>query len=161
VYRRGDPRRALELAEEARELSEAGKDEAALAQAHNILGVLARHRGDLGTAEDHLNESLALAEMLTDPGAQAAALNNLSLVLADKGDLDRAESLAQQALRRCITLGDRHREAAINNNLADLYHLAGRPEESMSHLKRAVAIFAEVGVPKTETRPEIWKLQDW
>ena len=57
--------------------------------------------------------------------------------------------------------GDRHREAALENNLADLYHAAGRDDEAMAHLKRAVAIFAEVGADEATRLPEIWKLVSW
>lgn len=44
---------------------------------------------------------------------------------------------------------------------ADLDHEAGRPDESMSHLKRAVAIFSEVGADEATRLPEIWKLVSW
>src|SRR5215211_867344 len=53
--------------------------------------------------------------------------------------------LTEEALTFCPAHGDRHREAALENNLADLHHVAGRSVESMDHLKRAVAIFSEVG----------------
>ena len=51
--------------------------------------------------------------------------------------------------------GDRHREAALENNLADLFHAAGRTEESMEHLKRAVAIFSEVGADERPTAGDL------
>jgi len=57
-------------------------------------------------------------------------------------------------------MGDRHREAALRNNMADLLHVAGRPDDAMAQLKRAVAIFAEVGAADPE-RAEIWKLSRW
>ena len=69
--------------------------------------------------------------------------------------------LTEQALALCVAQGDRHREAALENNLADLLHAAGRPEEAMEHLKRAVAIFAEVGADEATRLPEIWKLVAW
>ena len=46
------------------------------------------------------------------------------------------------------------------NNLADLLQAAGRQSESMRHLKRAVTLFAEIGVPR-ELEPEVWKLVEW
>jgi hypothetical protein len=49
----------------------------------------------------------------------------------------------------------------LENNLADLHHAAGRPQESMEHLKRAVAIFSEVGADEAARLPEIWKLVSW
>jgi hypothetical protein len=57
--------------------------------------------------------------------------------------------------------GDRHREAALENNLADLHHAAGADDEAMIHLKRAVAIFTEVGADEATRLPEIWKLVSW
>src|SRR5262249_9079135 len=102
--------------------------------------------------------SLALAE---DLSARAAALNNLALVARESGDAPRALELTQEALTLCVALGDRHREAALENNLADLFHEAGRAEESMEHLKRAVAIFSDVGGDERTRLPEIWKLVSW
>jgi len=67
---------------------------------------------------------------------------------------------AGTALELCARLGDRHREAALRNNLADLCHAAGREDESMAHLKRAVEIFAELG-EGDGLQPEIWKLVEW
>ena len=70
-------------------------------------------------------------------------------------------SLTESALELSVAHGDRHREAALENNLADLHHAAGQPEEAMDHLKRAVAIFTEVGADEATRLPEIWKLVSW
>ena len=67
--------------------------------------------------------------------------------------------LTRTALELCAAQGDRHREAALRNNLADLLHAAGRAEEAMGELKRAVTLFAEVG--GGEPQPEVWKLARW
>ena len=161
VHHAGRPERARALAAEARALAEAAEDRLAQAQAHNLLGVLARAAGRLDEARAELERSLHLAEELDDPAARTAALNNLALVARDRGQLDRALDLTEAALRLCAAHGDRHREAALENNLADLHHAAGRRRESMSHLKRAVAIFSEVGADEATRLPEVWKLVSW
>jgi DNA-binding SARP family transcriptional activator len=153
----GQTRRARDLARQALELAERTADTPSLAQAHNILGVLANSLGDQASARRHLDQSLRLAETLPDPSARVAALNNLALVHGAAGDLDTALRHAETALALCIAQGDRHREAALHSNLADLLHAAGRAEEAMDHLKRAAAIFGEVG----RLEPEIWKLVEW
>ena len=79
----------------------------------------------------------------------------------DAGEPDRALELTEAALKVCASQGDRHREAALENNLADLHHDAGREDESMAHLKRAVALFSEVGADDATRLPEIWKLVSW
>jgi predicted ATPase/DNA-binding SARP family transcriptional activator len=149
----GFARRALELAEGT-------GDTRSLAQAHNMLGILAGRSGDQEAALWHLEESLDLAETLGDSDVKVAALNNLALAREHSGESDEALRLAETALALCVASGDRHREAALHNNLADLLHAAGREQESMAHLKRAVELFAEVG-ERDELRPEIWKLVEW
>jgi tetratricopeptide (TPR) repeat protein len=161
LHHAGQLERATAVAGEARALAEAASDERAQAQAHNLLGVLARANGRLEAARTELELSLALAERLDDASARAAALNNLALVAREAGELDRALALTEDALTQCVAQGDRHREAALENNLADLHHAAGRTDESMAHLKRAVAIFSEVGADEGTRLPEIWKLVSW
>ncbi|HZJ52204.1 MAG TPA: AAA family ATPase [Actinomycetota bacterium] len=157
AHRRGDDPHAVELGREALRLAEAAEDLIALAQAHNILGMVAGGGAD---AVAELERSLAYAEAAADPAARVAALNNLALAHRVAGDAAHARELTEQALALCATLGDRHREAALRNNLADLLHGLGRHEEAMEELKRAVALFAEIGEPG-ELQPAIWRLIDW
>jgi DNA-binding SARP family transcriptional activator len=155
AHRSGDEERAKRLATEALGLAERSKDRRALAQAHNILGVLGANG-----ARAHLETSIAIAHDLGDREAHAAALNNLALALRESGDLDRARELTEEALAECEALGDRHRAAALHNNLAEIFRAQGRKEESMRHLKRAVRLFSEIGEAGT-TEPEVWKLVAW
>ena len=160
AHRRRRDDEAEALAQEALALAEEADDSRALAQAHNILGVLATGRGDHAEARAQLERSLALATEEDDPVARAAALNNLALALRAEGELDRALELTEEALALCIAVGDRHREAALENNAADILQALGRRDEAMSRLKSAVATFAEIG-EDAATEPEIWKLVEW
>jgi DNA-binding SARP family transcriptional activator len=155
AHRSGDGSRAKRLATEALGLAERSDDKRALAQAHNILGVLGA-----SSRRAHLETSVALARELGDREAHAAALNNLALALKEAGELDRARELTEEALAECEALGDRHRTAALHNNLADILRAQGRKDESMRHLKRAVRLFSEIGEAGT-TEPEVWKLVAW
>ncbi len=157
----GEPERATELAHEALAIAEQAGDRPAETQAHNILGVLARDQGDVEAAMAHLRRSLGLAEGLQDGPAEAAALNNLALVERDVRAFPQALELTGRALALCSVYGDRHREAALENNLADLHHAVGNDEEAMTHLKRAVTLFREVGADDATRLPEIWKLVSW
>lgn len=125
-----------------------------------MLGILAAGVEDRASARRHLERSLALAGELEDPDARVAALNNLALVYGTGSEANQAIELTREALVLCASMGDRHREAALHNNLADLLHASGRREESMEHLKTAVAIFAEIGEVGA-LQPEIWKLYEW
>ena len=157
----GQRERAAELAAEARAVAEAAGDARARAQAHNLLGVLARDAGELGSAREHLERSLGLADELGDRIAHVAALNNLALLARDAGELRTAVELTETALELCALDGDRHREAALENNLADLRHALHEDEASMAHLKRAAAIFADIGAEDGARAPAVWQLVSW
>src|SRR4051794_23580098 len=102
----GDPARAAELADQARELAEAAGDPAALGQAHNLLGALATEDGATEVALEHLRGSVALAERPGDTGARVAALNNLALAHRARGEHERALELTRAALDLCAAQGD-------------------------------------------------------
>ena len=61
----------------------------------------------------------------------------------------------------CVAIGDRHREAALRDQLAQVLHGLGRHEEAMEELKRAVAIFADIGVEGGSIQTEVWRLSEW
>lgn len=166
AYQRGQPQRAAELAQKGLALAESAEDPAALAQALNGLGILARSQGSWEEARCWLERSLKVAEEAHSLNGSIAALNNLSLVYGDLGDLEQAISAARWALSLCDQVGDRHRQAAIHNNLADLLHRAKKEEEALDQLKQAVILFQEIedeGGKKAqpEINPEIWKLTEW
>ena len=143
------------LCEEALRLAEAEGDDEAAARAHNILGVL-------GAGAGHFERSLELSGRLADPSIRIAALNNLARARARRGrPRARRRARSRGARPWSPPQGDRHREAALRNNLADTLHRAGRDDEAMEELKRAVAIFAEVGGHEDEPQPGVWRLVEW
>jgi DNA-binding SARP family transcriptional activator len=161
AHAQGQAERASALAADALAAAEAAGDRRVAAQAHNILGILARHRGAFAEAAGHIERSLSIAGDIGDLSSRIAALNNLALVRADNGDPAQALAPAEQALALCVAAGDRHREAALRNSLADLLHAAGRDEEAMAQLKQAVVVFAEIGGVVEDAQPEVWKLTEW
>jgi tetratricopeptide (TPR) repeat protein len=160
AHRAGRADDARALAERAAADAKEAGDMRALAQTHNVQGILASHRGEPGAARQHLHASLDFAQATGDEGAEAAALNNLALALRMEGATDLALSNAQASLEICTRIGDRHREAAVHSNIADILHALRRPEEAIEHLKASAAILADVGEPG-EPQPEIWKLVEW
>ncbi len=161
AHQSGDTARAQEIGHRALELAVETNDAGTLAQTHNLLGILARSQGDAVETARRLEQSLKFAKAMADPGARIAALNNLALVCADQREIARAVRLTEEALELCRAQGDRHREAALLNNLADFCHMLEDEERSMTYLKDAVAIFAEIGQRTDSVRPEIWKLVEW
>jgi DNA-binding SARP family transcriptional activator/predicted ATPase len=161
AYHRGDLARAWQLAEDALNLASDSQDRFAIAQAQNVLGMVARSQGQFDQAARHLEDSLTIAETSSDLTARIAAMNNLALVYRDSQRLSKAIQTSRLALDLCTQMGDRHRQAALHNNLADLYYSTGQPEAAMEQLKKAVVIFSEVGSESGSLSPEPWKLVEW
>lgn len=159
AYRSRDPN-AGSWAARALDEAEATGDAAALAQAHNVAGVLASLAGDAEVAEASFRASLAAASSLDDGGPAVAALNNFARLLADLGRADEAFATAQEALQRGEEHRDVHRLAALHSNLADLLHAAGRAEESIAHLKQSAVAFAGVDAGEGAV-PGVWTLTEW
>ena len=160
-HHQGDSLPANELAQQALSYAHEAQDKLAQAQAHNVLGILARGDEDFELARHHLEQSFSLAQDVGETSAQIAALNNLALVHAAKNDHQQAITAAQNALKLCSLQGDVHREAALLNNLADLFHATNRPDIAMEYLKKAVALFSQIGIDGDSMKPEIWKLVEW
>jgi tetratricopeptide (TPR) repeat protein len=160
AYRRGDGEQAARLGGAALATARAAADPAAVAQALNVLGMLAAGQGNPRQAEEYLRESLEQARGLPGNGPAVAALNNLARLLAETGRTAEALVLAEEALAAGSELGDQHRVAALHTNLADLLHASGQREAALGHLKEAARRFAAVD-PGGQPRPEIWTLVEW
>lgn len=158
AYRAGDSEQAQAYAHQAQTYAH---EPLARAYVQNILGILARHQGDMAMATEQFKQSLDLAKRENLLAVQIAALNNLALVEATLHQPQAAHDRLQSALHLCLTYGDRHWEAALRNNLADRLHQLGDKEAAMTQLKQAVAIYAEIGQETGEWQPEIWKLTEW
>ena len=157
---RGEGHAARQRAATAAELAASVGDPMALAQAHNVLGVLDARHGEAASARRHLRLSLEHARGLVDPAPAVAALNNLARLEAETGDLPAALEAAHQALELGTRHGDRHRMAALHANLADLMHRADRDDEARGHLRESAVLFADVDRDEVR-RPEVWKLVEW
>jgi GNAT superfamily N-acetyltransferase len=161
ALRSGDLDAARAAAAEALRWAEEAGDTVAAGLVHRVRGLIARAEAHLDEASEELELSLSAAVGDPDPGAWIAAANALALVRAARRDGRGAVELLGEALERARRMGMRHVEAALENNLADQFHAAGDEEHSREHLRRAVAIFAELGGTPGELEPEIWKLESW
>ncbi len=163
ALRAGELDAAAVLARRALDAAVGSDDARTTGAASRLLGLVALRRGEVGDARAALLQAVALADEDADgdPGASIAARNGLALVEAAAGHREAAIALLEAALVESRRTGEAHLEAAVENNLADQLHAVGRIDEAMVHLKRAVALFAEVGGRPGELEPEIWKLVSW
>ena len=161
ALRAGDLGVAGMAASDAREVAARVGDPHLAGVAERLVGLVAHGLGDLAGAREALERSVVLATNDPDPTASIAAHTGLALALAADGSVDEAVATATLAIEACRRIGDRHLEAAVENHLADMLHDASRLDDSMNHLKRAVALFAVIGEGDLERDPGIWALAAW
>jgi DNA-binding SARP family transcriptional activator len=148
---------ALAAARSALDAAARADDAAATGAAHRSLGLIALASGDSEAARIASRRAVEAADR-DDPTARIAALTGLALAEAAAGDVDAGLRHGTAAAETCREIGDRHLEGAVENHLADILHAAGRDDDAMVHLRRAVEAFAEVERDPTEPDPGIWML---
>jgi tetratricopeptide (TPR) repeat protein len=148
-------------AAEARAVIERSGDAHLAGVAERIVGLVARARGDTAAARIAFQRSVAIAADDPDRTASIAAMTALAQTLAAEGSVDDALRIGIEAVDACRKIGDRHLEAAVENHVADFLHDAGRDELAMDHLKRAVALFADIGEGVPDREPGIWAHSAW
>ncbi len=161
AHRQKQPNQALALAEEAYALAKQAADAPMLALAENILGMLARSRGELETAVTFLEQSRRLADECERLDIQIAARNNLALTLGAGSQTEIAITNLEEAIQLCQRYGDRHYEAALRSNLADMLHQAGQETAAQEQIRQSVTLMAEIGREHEKWRAEIWQLMEW
>ena len=149
------------LAQKSLDLALKSHDKRSIAQAHNILGILARDDGNYAEAINHLEDSITIASDIKSVGAQIAALNNLALVHFADDNLEIALELAQSAVILCGQIGAKHQEAALYSHIGDILFRMNRVTESQDYQKRSASILTEIDHVDGVIQPEIWKLVDW
>ena len=154
----GDRPGAAEAASRALSSAMSVEDRIAAGGARRMLGLLALDAGDAQEAVRQLARASADASSDPDPTARISALAALALAEAFGGSVEAGLAHAEAAIAECRRIGDRHLEAAVENHAADLLHEAGRDEEALVHLRRAVEAFAEVGGSPPDPDPGIWML---
>jgi tetratricopeptide (TPR) repeat protein len=159
VHRRmADRDGAAEAARAALRTAERVGDIAGQGGAHRLLGLLALDDGDPTGAVRELTTAVETSSHDPDPTARIAALAGLALATAAMGNVEMAVAHAEAAAQECRQIGDRHLEGAVENHLADILHAAGRDDEALTHLRRAVEAFAEIGGDPADPDPGIWML---
>lgn len=156
--RAGDAAGARAAADAAIEAASGTDDEAARGAAHRIAGFIALDRGAIDEARAAFELALVASEPGADPTALVVARTGMALTAAAARDLRAAMGHGDAAVQECRRIGDRHLEAAVENHLADILHAAGRDDDALVHLRRAVEAFAEVDGDPADPDPGIWML---
>jgi tetratricopeptide (TPR) repeat protein len=128
--------RASELLSESARISRRLEDRPELAEALNILGILAMYREDAVGATTLYEEALGLVRASGNIHTLASITANFGLKLMLDGDYEKAQALMDESVKLNLALKDRYSQAIDLHNLGLLALLRGDPE-------RAAVLFAQ------------------
>ncbi len=135
-----NPRRALDMAQEALALACDLAYQAGQAQAHLLCGQTLHRMAELQDAEGHLSRAATLFTDLGDTAQQAQALLVSGMVLRELGEPGQAGEALAQALSLGERMKDRAMYASVLNQQAALSQTSGNAELALEQLGGALEI---------------------
>ncbi|MDH7486597.1 MAG: tetratricopeptide repeat protein [Anaerolineae bacterium] len=141
----GNPRRAIELYEQAAALFEALGDRSRLADCLCRMGYADLFLGRYVEAQDVIERSLALRRQLDDRVGVSYSLTNLTAVCYVRGEFGRARATAQEALDIATAIGDPYGQDAALFNVGVTLLDQGVPAQAVPLIEQALALARQIG----------------
>lgn len=140
-----DPRQAIRLSEEAREVCRQFQDLGCLAGVYRRLGNL-KIDSDPDAAEASLQEALRLARQLGNFVEEGNDLNSIAVLLSNHGRLKEARAVYQELLDRGQQNDSPWGTQMVLNNLGDLEIRQGQLSEALDNEEKALGIARQIGL---------------
>jgi len=126
-----------------------------MAGSFHELGITARSRGRLDSAEDWFRRSLVIKEELGNRSGTADTYQNLGIIAQDRGQLDDAEDWYRRSLAIKQELANRPGMALSYGQLALLSYAKGQKQQALEWIIRCTGMFDEFPHPLTQRAPEV------
>ena len=145
VLAASDPRKALEVCEQVRELAEAIGDQKGMARSMWITGLCLYRLSAFDLSLEHLARACSICDEIDDQAGLASCLNDLGRVHVALANPDRAVACYTDALRINRKLGRKARESTNLENIADLYANLGDYVNSLEFRLEHLKLERELG----------------
>jgi tetratricopeptide (TPR) repeat protein len=145
-----DPAHALQLANQAKTLSDSIGYPKGVAQAFRQMGLVSWTQSNLATALTYFYNGLKLAESVSDKQSIADITGNLGLVYSAMGDYKQAKDFHTRSLLLQRKLKNRVRESVALNNLGDVCRFQKEYEKAIQYYKNALDLRTKVNFKSGE-----------
>ncbi len=143
--RQGDYENALTECQNGLRIAEKLGEVSAQARAYNLLGHIARLRGQRTAAVEHFQRALDLYQRINDLHGQALARNQIANASFDMGRWREAEESYCEARVIFDKLGDAYNRAIADNNLGGILRNQGRLREAQMFYEEALHTLEQIG----------------
>ncbi len=143
--RQGEYEEALSQCEIALDSARQRNELATLARAYNLLGHIARLRGQTSTAIEHFQRAYELHEQTANLHGQATMHNQIANAYFDLSQWREADARYREARTIFERIGDIYLCAVADNNLGEIALYQGRLDEARNYYQRAVDAMHQIG----------------
>ena len=141
MWRRTDPKLAIENYRHATELWETLEAKSQAARAHYELGeVLPRDRASLEDRFDAYQRARRLFAQVEDHRQEARCFHRMGGIAVRRGEIEASHSFFSSSLALWRQVGDLHEVAIVAYDLANVARRLGRPEEARSLFHEALEL---------------------
>lgn len=140
------PKQGLELAEEARSLSEQCSYQKGLAYAIRNMGVSHRYLSNLETALSLSIQALDMFIQLEEKAGEAQAYISIGAIYYYMGDYERGLDYFLKGLKHNEEIGNEEAQAYALNGAGYIYSTLGNNKKGIEFLQRALSLSREVNV---------------
>ena len=145
LYRLGEPDRALESLQQARNLFGAAGDGEGVASTLRVMASVLQTKGDYAEAMRKNQEALTASERSGDKRNMAHILNQMAVVHYEQGQLTEAKALFERSLRIQTEVGSKMNAAGALGNIANVLDAEGDLAGAQKLTEESVKVFREVG----------------
>ncbi len=143
--RQGEYEEALSQCETALDIARQHAELTTLARAYNLLGHIARLRGQTMTAIEHFQRAYELHERTANLHGQATMHNQIANAYFDLSQWQEADARYREARLIFERIGDIYLCAVADNNLGEIALYQGRLDEARNYYQRAVDAMHQIG----------------
>lgn len=143
--RQGDYDNAATLCEHSRRIGYQLGDLSVLARAYNLMGIIARLRGQNTKVIEHFQQAHDLYQHAGNIHGQALAQNQIATAHFDVGQWQEADQYYRQAGDIFARIGDVYRRILIDNNLGGIALNQGRLDDALAYYQSALQSQEQTG----------------
>lgn len=146
----GDPDKATEALTDAKEQFEAEHTPRQQARCLNLLGLVARDRGELERAKTYHEQSRAIALDVTDRRIEVRSLNHLGVIHQNQGASEVERSCFLRGLKLARQIGDKQGESYILHNLGESARRKGQLATAEEYFEASLQLEQDIGNRRME-----------
>jgi eukaryotic-like serine/threonine-protein kinase len=141
----GEPKKAIEAHQRAKELFALAGDRGRVAQAHERIGTVLVEMRDYPGARKALGDALAITRELGTQASTGNILGELAIMFRHERKFPEAEKLLREALAIQRQAGNLRGQANALGNLANVYQSAGDLDAALETFEAVLAIQQQMG----------------